>query len=134
MLRGVLRHFLPSASFRFVLPNGRASGLYVSDRNGVASTTGPSTPTCEQVNQKNCPTGSVTLTSNGSPLNGNGGVFNLNNDGYTRDLVPTLAAGTYSLVAQYSGDASYQSSIFIKPRSNNHFGRYTDDDSERLKR
>ncbi len=37
-----------------------------------------------------------------------GGLYPLNNVGYTRDINPTLSGGTFSLVAQYSGDSSYQ--------------------------
>jgi Bacterial Ig-like domain (group 3) len=34
----------------------------------------------------------------------------LNNEGYTRDIAPTLTGGTYSLAAKYSGDSSYNAS------------------------
>ena len=36
-----------------------------------------------------------------------GGIYQLNDIGYTRDINPTLTGGSYSLVAQYSGDSSY---------------------------
>jgi len=87
--------------------------MYVTDKNGVASTTGPPSPTCYQENILTCATGTVTLTDNGALLGAGGGgpgVYNLNNFGYTRDLTPTLTGGTYSLVANYSGDNSYQAS------------------------
>lgn len=82
--------------------------MYVANSAAVASTTGPPSPTCETTNAVTCPTGTVTLTANGSPLDG--GVYSLNNIGYTRDIAPTLTGGTYSLVAKYSGDSSYTAS------------------------
>ena len=82
--------------------------MYVTDKNGVASATGPPSPACYQVNELTCPSGMATLTANGAPVDG--GTFTLNNAGYTRDIAPTLTGGTYSLVAQYSGDNSYQTS------------------------
>jgi subtilase family serine protease len=82
--------------------------MYVTNGSATASTTGPPSPTCEQVNQLTCPSGTITLTANGTPIDG--GTFTLNNAGYTRDLMPTLTGGTYSLAAQYSGDSSYTSS------------------------
>ena len=84
--------------------------MYVTDKNAAANPNGPPAPTCDQVNEATCPTGTLSLTANGSALDGASGVFHLNNNGYTRDIAPTLNGGTYSLVASYSGDASYQSS------------------------
>src|SRR5437588_9250220 len=82
--------------------------MYVTDKNGVASATGPPSPTCFTENLMTCPTGMISLTANGSSIDG--GVFKLNNAGYTRDISPTLTGGTYSLVAQYAGDNSYVTS------------------------
>jgi pro-kumamolisin-like protein/Big-like domain-containing protein len=82
--------------------------MYVTDKNGVASTTGPPSPTCFTENLLTCPTGTISLTANGAPIDG--GAFALNNAGYTRDIAPTLAGGTYPLAAQYGGDNSYQGS------------------------
>ena len=82
--------------------------MYVTNSSAAAGTTGPPSPACFQVNQLTCPTGSVTLTGNGAPVDG--GTFTLNNNGYTRDIAPTLAGGAYSLVAQYGGDNSYNPS------------------------
>jgi len=82
--------------------------MYVANSSAVASTTGPPSPTCETVNAVTCPTGTMTLTANGSPVDG--GAYTLNNLGYSRDIAPTLTGGTYSLVAKYSGDNSYTSS------------------------
>jgi len=82
--------------------------MYVTDQNGMPSPTGPPSPTCLNENLLTCPTGTVSLTANGSQIDG--GVFTLNTGGYTRDIAPTLPGGIYSLVAAYSGDTSYASS------------------------
>jgi hypothetical protein len=85
--------------------------MYVTDKNGVANTTGPPTPTCYQENLLTCPSGTVTLTDNGAVLDAGGGgpgIYNLNDFGYTRDLAPNLLGGVHSLVPTYSGDQSYQ--------------------------
>ncbi|HEY1423225.1 MAG TPA: Ig-like domain repeat protein [Candidatus Acidoferrum sp.] len=79
--------------------------MYATNSSAVANASGPPSPTCENVNEITCPTGIVTLTGNGTAVDG--GSFALNNNGYTRDLAPTLNGGTYSLVAKYSGDNSY---------------------------
>ena len=79
--------------------------MYVTDKNGVASASGPPSPTCETENVLTCPNGAISLIANGSPLDG--GTFALNNVGYTRDIAPTLTGGTYSLVSKYGGDSSY---------------------------
>jgi len=85
--------------------------IYVTDKNAVASTTGPPNPTCYQENLLTCPIGTATLTDNGTPLDQS--TFQLNDAGYTRDLSATPATftgGTHKLVATYSGDASYAAS------------------------
>jgi subtilase family serine protease len=82
--------------------------MYVTDKTGVANPAGAPTSICDQTNLLACPTGSVTLLSSGSPVDG--GTFALNNAGYTRDIAPTLQGGTYSLVATYSGDSSFNAS------------------------
>jgi len=55
-----------------------------------------------------CPTGTISFTDNGSPLDG--GTFKLNSLGYTEDQSIQLTGGTHPLVANYSGDASYKAS------------------------
>ena len=82
--------------------------MYVTDKNGVASTTGPPSPACYTQNLLTCPTGTISVSANGSPVDG--GTFALNNEGYTRDIAPTLTGGTYPLIAQYGGNSSYQPS------------------------
>jgi hypothetical protein len=86
--------------------------IYVTDKNAAASAGGPPNPVCSQENLLTCPSGTVTLTDNGTPLNQ--GTFHLNSAGYTRDLAATPATftgGTHKLVAAYSGDGSYTSSM-----------------------
>ena len=41
---------------------------------------------------------------------GGAGIYNLNSQGYTRNLSPNLTGGTHTLLASYSGDGSYQAS------------------------
>jgi subtilase family serine protease len=87
--------------------------MYVADKNAVGNPAGPPSPTCYQENQLTCPSGTVTLTDNGNALGtggGGAGIYNLNNAGYTRNLTPSLTAGTHTLVAAYNGDNSYQKS------------------------
>ncbi len=50
-----------------------------------------------------CPTGAVTLTATGTALNGQ--ALSLNNEGYAE--IQTLFPGSYSVSANYPGDASY---------------------------
>ena len=98
--------------------NGNASSLvygssyiirmYVTNSGAAPNPSGPPSPLCAGVNQTTCPTGTVTLTDNGTPLDG--GTFALNNAGYTRDLHPFLTGGTHQLSAHYGGDNSYNAS------------------------
>ncbi len=59
-----------------------------------------------------CPTGTVTLTDNGQPLNDFSGTNSskLNSQGIAEDQPVQLATGTHSLVAAYSGDNSFTAS------------------------
>jgi hypothetical protein len=82
--------------------------MYATNSSAVANPAGPPSPTCDLVNLLTCPTGTMTLTANGLPVDK--GTFALNSAGYTRDIAPTLTGGTYSLLAQYSGDSSYAGS------------------------
>jgi hypothetical protein len=59
------------------------------------------------------PTGQLTVTDNGAPLDG--GTFALNNEGYAEvqnglGPVPLLPVGQHSFAASYGGDNSYSSS------------------------
>ena len=87
--------------------------MYVTNSAATPTTTGPPNGTCDLMNLRTCPTGTVTLRDNGALAGAGGGgvgIFNMNNAGYTRYLSPNLTAGTHSLVATYSGDNSYLSS------------------------
>jgi hypothetical protein len=55
--------------------------------------------------QFGCPTGNVTLTDNGNPLDG--GTFALNSLGYTEDQIVQFPGGSNSVKAQYAGDSSF---------------------------
>jgi len=61
-----------------------------------------------------CPTGQVTLAANNQPLPNRSGTapsaYMLNSSGYSEDQFPPLGPGTYNVVANYSGDGSYQPS------------------------
>jgi hypothetical protein len=65
-----------------------------------------------------CPTGTVTVTDNGNPLNDwpNAGTPNatnapkLNNQGIAEDQPIQLPVGSHSIVATYAGDPNYQTS------------------------
>jgi hypothetical protein len=87
--------------------------VYVTNSSGTASTTGAPGGACGQTSKVACPGGTVALTANGVAVDG--GTFQLNDIGYTRDLSPTLGAGTYSLSAAYSGDGNFQASTGVSP-------------------
>lgn len=55
---------------------------------------------------ESCPSGPVTLTSNGSPFAG--GSLALNIEGYAEEQ--TLSTGVYAITASYASDASFQPS------------------------
>jgi Bacterial Ig-like domain (group 3) len=59
-----------------------------------------------------CPTGKVTITDNGAPLNDFGGSNSavLSNLGFLEDQPVQLPVGTHALVAVYAGDNSYTTS------------------------
>jgi len=60
-----------------------------------------------------CPSGTVTITDNGSPLDGEpagSGEWKLNSQGYAEDQAVFLMAGQHNLVAQYGGDTSFNKS------------------------
>jgi subtilase family serine protease len=64
---------------------------------------------CTGVNlPASCPSGTITLTDNGNPLDG--GSFTLNNTGIATDSAVQLTAGSHAVVASYPGDNSYNAS------------------------
>ena len=74
--------------------------MYVTNSAGTSSPAGAPTGTCTQSSKVSCPSGTVALTANGNDVDG--GTFNLDSIGYTRDISPTLSGGTYSLSASYA--------------------------------
>jgi len=85
---------------------GFASGSYLL-RADVQNSQGKFC-TSEVLGEIACPTGTVTFTDNGSPLDG--GAFKLNSLGYTEDQVIQLTGGSHNLAGNYGGDASYKAS------------------------
>ena len=73
-------------------------------RTNVTSNSGD---TCAQnaPGELGCPTGSVTVTNNGTALDG--GTYNLNSLGYTEDQNIQLPGGTDNIQAAYGGDSSF---------------------------
>ncbi len=55
-----------------------------------------------------CPTGSVTLTDNGTSLDN--GTYTINSAGYFEDQPIQLNAGSHPIIAKYAGDNSYTGS------------------------
>jgi hypothetical protein len=79
----------------------------VADSAATISSTQGVTSKCSN-GTASCPTGTVTLTANGSALDA--GNYPLNGLGYTEDLHIQLVPGTYNIVATYPGDSSYNGS------------------------
>ena len=90
----------------------------VTNASGTACSANLITGTIPPIDTIPCPTGNVTVTDNGSPLNdftiSNTGVTSnvapLNRHGFFEDQPIQLPAGTHSIVAAYAGDNSYTAS------------------------
>jgi hypothetical protein len=124
-------------------PSQVAATLQIEDPAGGVASTAPSTPygngyflrvdvtnttsggqPCS-ANALPCPTGTITLSDNGSPLNNflhTGGANSnsalLNNEGFAEDLFLAstgLAGGSHSLTSTYAGDNSYTASTQTAP-------------------
>jgi pro-kumamolisin-like protein/Big-like domain-containing protein len=74
------------------------------ESSSVSSTAGVSSNCSKRIT--NCPTGTITMTTNGTPLAG--GNVALNNEGYA--VIQNWNPGSYAISASYPGDASYQAS------------------------
>ena len=72
-----------------------------------ADVTGSACPSTS-VADPGCPTGNVTVTDNGSPLDG--GTFALNSAGYMEDQNVQLSGGAHAVMARYAGDNSFNAS------------------------
>ncbi len=79
---------------------------YIFRSNVVNASGQPCSPTGGS-SSTGCPTGSVTVTDNGSPLDA--GTFTLNSFGYFEDVSVQLPGGTNSINASYPGDNSFNS-------------------------
>jgi hypothetical protein len=87
-----------------VLSSNASTAIYGSPyilRVGVTGTTCSS----NSLGQAGCPTGNVTLTDNGSPLDA--GTYALNNLGYAEDQTIQLPGGSQAIQAGYAGDNSF---------------------------
>src|SRR5580704_7682316 len=114
---------IPSFDQSGNLVNGNASSvnygskyiirLYVTNKGGVSNPTGAPTGICGQTSLVACPSGTVTLTSDGVPVDAGmsgPGIYTLDSIGYTRDIAPAVPGGTHTIVATYKGDNSYSPS------------------------
>lgn len=81
--------------------------INVGDAGATVSSTQGISSNCSN-HVTSCPTGTVTVTSNGSPLDA--GSFKLNSQGAAEDWAIQLVPGTYNVAASYAGDASYNAS------------------------
>jgi subtilase family serine protease len=75
--------------------------LRVNVENSSGALCTPVSPT----SATSCPTGAVTLTDNGNPLDA--GSYTLNSYGYFEDFSVQLPGGTNSITATYPGDNSF---------------------------
>jgi hypothetical protein len=90
----------------------------VTNASATACSTNLNSGTIPPIETIPCPSGNVSVTDNGSPLNdftiSNSGVASnvapLNRQGYFEDQPIQLPAGNHSIVAAYAGDNSYTSS------------------------
>ena len=102
---------------------------YIMIVNVVGATAGATcnntSPTSiTQIPEVPCPTGNITLTENGSPLNDfirtgstNTNISSVGNLGFVEDLLIQLFGGVNPIVAAYSGDNSYNPSSSSPPAS-----------------
>ncbi len=104
--------FLVTFDYNGNIVNGNAtSAVYGSPyllRTNVENSAGSLCTPVENAGAAGCPTGSVTLTDNGSALDG--GSFALNPYGYFEDQTIQLPGGANSVKAAYAGDNSFKAS------------------------
>ena len=87
---------------------GATAGTICNNSSTTSATNIPVVP---------CPTGNITLTNNGKPMNdfiktgsANTNLSSVGNLGFVEDLLIQLAGGSNPIVATYSGDNSYNPS------------------------
>lgn len=96
---------------RFTLTNTMNYGGVAFLRGDVTGASGASCAPNPQQAKAGCPSGTITFTSGGKPLDA--GTYAMNSLGYAEDQSASLhmpAIGSYSIQAQYSGDGSYNPS------------------------
>ncbi len=76
----------------------------VADSSATVSSAHGVTSKCSTA-AASCPTGTVNVTANGTPIDG--GVFHLNSKGFAEDWLIQLGGGSYNLASSYGGDPSY---------------------------
>ena len=102
-----------SQNFVYGSPLGYFLNITVKGTSGSCSFSYPKTTPATTTP---CPTGTITLTDSGSPLNDflNKGtatnVTNLNNNGIVEDQPINVNVGSHSIVAAYGGDSNYSPS------------------------
>jgi len=100
-------------NFPYGTPIGYILSIAVQAANG--NPCGFSAPRTTPVTAVPCPTGTITLTSNGNPqkdfpngpMNFATPTAKLNNNGLAEDQPINLNAGSYSIVATYAGDQNF---------------------------
>jgi hypothetical protein len=92
--------------------NNAASVVYGSPYILAVQVTNSSGAVCNPsgINGPACPTGTVTLTDNGNPLDGVNGNFTLNSLGEFEDQPIQLFVGIQNIKAVYAGDNSFNGS------------------------
>lgn len=96
---------------QFTLTNTLNYGGVAFLRGDVTGASGASCAPNPQQAKAGCPSGTITFTSGGKPLDA--GTYAMNSLGYAEDQSASLhmqGVGTYSVQAQYSGDGSYNPS------------------------
>ncbi len=86
-----------------------ASDLYLLRADVLNSQNPPQYCTTAAFGEVACPTGTISFTDNGNPLDPPE-PYKLNSFGYTEDQAIQLTGGSHTLVATYSGDSSYKTS------------------------
>jgi Pro-kumamolisin, activation domain/Bacterial Ig-like domain (group 3) len=106
---GVITYNLYSQAITSYQASGAAYGspyiLEVSVGNSSMSSTKTSEGAPCASNLALCPTGTLTITDNGAPLDG--GAFPLNGFGFADDQTIQLPPGTHNIAASYAGDNSF---------------------------
>jgi subtilase family serine protease len=87
-----------------ILSSNAGSAAYGSPYRLRISVTG-TTCSSNSNGQAGCPTGTVTVTDNGAPLDA--GTYSLNSLGYAEDQTIQLAVGSHAIRSSYGGDDSF---------------------------